>query len=326
MKTRNHLMIHFCLPILLLIQSCGQDSPIKEEQLNITSSDMTVNFKEPEVMEASFDSNFEDESRTQTNNLDYSEGFSMESASPTYMVSSNANTSASPKKQIKKDKKIIKNGTMRIESNTFYESKKRIDQTVKALKGYYENEELDKNDYRIQYHLIIRLPSRNFEQLVHGIEDGKDEILFKKINVNDVTEEFLDIETRLENKRKYLQRYKELLAKAKNVNEILSIEENIRQLMEEIESKEGRLKYLNDQVDLSTLRITLFKEHPVKVDKPVDNPFSSRAGKSLGSGWDSIINFLLWIVSKWPIILLLSIAAWIARRRWKKRKMEKTIS
>lgn len=325
MKTRNHLLLHFCLPFLLLIQSCGEASPKKEKKIDITTSDITtVDFKEPEVMEASFDSNFEDESRTQTNNFYNATNFSIGTASPTYMVSSN--TAASPQKQIKKEKKIIKNGTMRIESSTFYESKKRIDQTVKALKGYYENEELDKNDYRIQYHLIIRLPSRNFEQLVHGIEDGKDEILFKKINVNDVTEEFLDIETRLENKRKYLQRYKELLAKAKNVNEILSIEENIRQLMEEIESKEGRLKYLNDQVDLSTLRITLFKEYPVKIDKPVDNPFSSRAGKSLGSGWDSIINFLLWVVSKWPMILLLSIAAWIARRRWKKRKTEKTTS
>lgn len=322
MKTRNHLMIHFCLPILLLIQSCGEHSPAKEKQINITSSDMTtVNFQEPEVMAAGFDSNFEDESRTQTNNLDYSNGFSMESASSTFMVSSNASTSTSPKKQLKKDKKIIKNGTLRIRSNTFYESKKHIDQTVKALKGYYENEELDKNDYRIQYSLIIRLPARNFEQLVQGIEDGKDEILFKKINVNDVTEEFLDIETRLENKRKYLQRYKELLAKAKNVNEILSIEENIRQLMEEIESKEGRLKYLNDRVDLSTLRINLFKEFPVKVDKPADNPFSSRAGKSLGSGWNSIINFSLWIVSKWPIILVLGILFWIARRKWKNRKL-----
>lgn len=323
MKTRTHLILHFCFPILLLIQSCGQDPTQKEKHLDITSSNMTVEFQEPQVMEAGYDSNFEDESRTQTNNSDYSEGFSMGSVNSTYMVSTNA-SAATPKKHIKNDKKIIKNGVMRIKSNTFHESKKRIDQTIKALKGYYENEELDKNDSRIQYSLIIRLPSKNFEQLVKGIEDGKDEIIFKKINVNDVTEEFLDIQTRLENKRKYLQRYKELLAKAKNVNEILSIEENIRQLMEEIESKEGRLKYLNDQVDLSTLRITLFKEYPVKIDKPVDNPFSSRAGNSLGKGWNSVINFLLWTVSKWPIILLLGLLFWIGRRRWKKRKTEKT--
>nr|WP_294862678.1 DUF4349 domain-containing protein [uncultured Fluviicola sp.] len=319
---KTHLSFFFTILLISFLQGCGQDSPIKEKHKDMISSDMTMDFREPQVMEASFDSNFEDEPRTQTNNLDYSEGFSMGSVSSTYMVNSNANTTTSHQKQIKKDKKIIKNGTMRIKSNAFRESKKRIDQTVKALKGYYENEELDKNDSRIQYSLVIRLPSKNFEQLVKGIEDGKDEIIFKKINVNDVTEEFLDIQTRLENKRKYLQRYKELLAKAKNVNEILSIEENIRQLMEEIESKEGRLKYLNDQVDLSTLRINLFKEYPVKIDRPAENPFSSRAGQSLGSGWDSVVNFLLWTVSKWPVILLLGILLWIGRRKWKKRKVE----
>ena len=110
------------------------------------------------------------------------------------------------------------------------------------------------------------------------------------------------------------------MSKAKNVNEILSIEENIRQLMEEIESKEGRLKYLNDQVDLSTLHVVLFKEYQVKLVQPTEDPFSSRAGKSLGSGWDSIISFLLWIVSKWPIILILAVLTLLVRRRWKKRK------
>jgi hypothetical protein len=100
----------------------------------------------------------------------------------------------------------------------------------------------------------------------------------------------------------------------------LSIEENIRQLMEEIESKEGRLKYLNDQVDISTLRVILFKEFAVKkIEKPAD-PFTSRAGISMESGWDSIIDFVLWVVSKWPMILLLGLLTWIARRRWRKRK------
>ena len=286
---------------------------------------MVMDVTEPEEVgdNYTYKGSFEDETRSQSNYNNYDVAYSTSgSASSTYMMTS-SNVSSKPEKTIKKGKKIIKNGTMRIKSETFGESKKRIDKVVKSLNGYYENEELDKNDYRIQYHLIIRLPSKNFEQLVHGVETGKDEIVFKKINTNDVTEEFLDIETRLENKRKYLKRYKELLEKAKNVNEILSIEENIRQLMEEIESKEGRLKYLNDQVDLSTLRINLFKEYPVKIEKKPENPFSTRAGDSVSKGWNSIINFLLWTVSKWPLILIIGILAWIVRRKWKKRKAVK---
>lgn len=318
----------FFLPLfLLLFQSCGSDTVVKKDKpatsnLGIVSAnEQNLSFQETEVMAAGFDAGFEDETRSQYSN--YDQNTYMFQGSASYNVSytsANAAAAAPAQKPIRKTKKIIKNGTMRIQTEAFNESKKRIDQVVKVLKGYYENEELDKNDSIIQYRLIIRLPSGNFEKLVSGIEDGKDEIVFKKVNVNDVTEEFLDIETRLENKRRYLKRYKELLEKARNVNEILSIEENIRQLMEEIESKEGRLKYLNDQVDLSTLRINLFKEYPAKISKPVETPFSSKAGASLGKGWNSIIHFLLWIVSKWPVILLIGILAWIIRRKWKQRK------
>ncbi len=322
MKTHNHLRILFLPLFLLFLQSCGNDPVVKKDKpIKITTSDNK--FKEQASGEDQYlyESSFEDETRSQTN--DYDQNTYMFQGSATYNVSYTSDAFATPtQKPLKRGKKIIKNGTLRIKSEAFNESKNRIDQVVKSLKGYYETEELDKNDTLIQYHLTIRLPSKNFERLVKGIENGKDEIVFKKVNVNDVTEEFLDIETRLENKRKYLKRYKELLEKAKNVNEILSIEENIRQLMEEIESKEGRLKYLNDQVDLSTLRINLFKEYPAKISKPVESPFSSKASSSLGKGWDSIIHFLLWMVSKWPAILLIGILAWIVRRKWKKRKEE----
>jgi hypothetical protein len=321
-------LIYLSYGICLFLLSCSNDGAkvIGEKNKGFKQEIQTTQFIEPQVDMASFDAGFEDESREQT-----SDGFAN-----TYMFSNGTSNSVSyttaditetnavsvkkDQKSVKTQKKIIKNGSMRIKSNRFNESKKDFDKIIKSLNGYYENEELDKNEQRIQYDLIIRLPSKNFEQLVQGIESGKDEILFKKINSNDVTEEFLDIQTRLENKRKYLKRYNELLSKAKNVNEILSIEENIRQLMEEIESKEGRLKYLNDQVDLSTLHVILFKEYQPKLVQVHKDPFSSRAGNSLESGWNSIINFLLWTVSKWPMILLIAVIAWFARRRWKKRK------
>ena len=332
MKTQSRLKILFLPLLLLFIQSCGNEKKPavkKDKQIDITATNVSAIFSEQTSGEDQYvyATGFDDETRSQSSNYEnYDVGYNTYQVSYTTSGASTANGTVSfgpkTKSTVKKGKKIVKNGTLRIKTDAFDGSKKRIDRVVKSLNGYYENEELDKTDTLIQYRLIIRLPSKNFEQLVKGIETGKDEIVFKKVNVNDVTEEFLDIETRLENKRKYLKRYKELLEKAKNVQEILSIEENIRQLMEEIESKEGRLKYLNDQVDLSTLRINLFKEYPAKINKPAESPFSSKAGDSLGKGWNSIINFLLWTVSKWPVILLIGIVVWIARRKWKKRKAE----
>ena len=61
-----------------------------------------------------------------------------------------------------------------------------------------------------------------------------------------MTDQFIDLETRLENKRNYLKRYNDLLLKANSIKEILEIEEKIRALEEEIESATGQLKYLSD--------------------------------------------------------------------------------
>jgi Domain of unknown function (DUF4349) len=320
MKAINYLI---SLSFLLLL-SCNNEATTGKHK-GFDQRMQSTRFEEPQVAMASFDPNFEDESREQYSNT--SSTYYSVQMNGTSLASTEAGTAApnsvpvklSPNR-VKKQKKIIKNGSMRIKSNRFSESKKEIDKIIHSLSGYYESEELDKNDERIQYDLMMRIPAKNFEKLVRSMENGQDEILFKKVNANDVTEEFLDIETRLENKRKYLKRYNELLSSAKNVNEVLSIEENIRQLMEEIEAKEGRLKYLNDQVDFSTLHVILFKEYPVKRNLQTEDPFSSRAGNSLESGWDSIVDFLLWTVSKWPLLLLLSLFAWYVRRRWKKRK------
>lgn len=217
-------------------------------------------------------------------------------------------------------KKIIKDGNVSIETLDVVESKKTIDNLAKKYDAYYDAEELQNNDRIISYTLKLRIPANNFEKFISEIEKGKDEISNKSIHSRDVTEEYIDIEARLANKREYLARYKVLLAKASTIKDILAIEESIRILQEEIESKEGRLKYLNDQVAYSTLDIYLFhkKEYIYKAQQ--QNNFAERAKRSVSNGWTSIIAFFLWLISIWPFIILIAIGIYFFRGRMKKRK------
>lgn len=230
---------------------------------------------------------------------------------------------ASAKATVNK-KKIIKDGSITTKAKDITASKKGIDETIKKLNAYYEVEELDNNDLSVSYNLKIRVPSLNFEKLISAIESGTDEITNKSIQARDVTEEFMDIETRLSNKREYLKKYRELLSKAAKVDDILAIEENIRVLQEEIESSEGRLKYLSDQVAYSTLNLTLYKEKAFVYKAPEQDKFSERVKKSLGSGWNSVVNFALWLITVWPFtivfILLWVVIKWIIKRRRNKQQ------
>lgn len=220
-------------------------------------------------------------------------------------------------------KKIIKDGEISINTKYIASTKKSVDVTIKSLNAYYEVEDLQNNSAQISYNLKIRIPANNFEKLITSIEKGEDEITYKSINARDVTEEYVDTETRLANKRAYLNRYKELLSKAGKVQDILAIEENIRVLEEEIESKVGRLKYLNDQISYSTLTLTLSMNKEFIYKAPEEDSFAERVKHSLGNGWSSVVNFALWLITIWPFIIVTMALIILIKRFIKKRKLKK---
>ena len=80
-----------------------------------------------------------------------------------------------------------------------------------------------------------------------------------KIYVKDVTEEYTDVVIRLKNKKEAEKRFLEILKQTKTIKEILDVEEHLREIREEIESKEGRLKFLNDQVSYSTINLSIYQ-------------------------------------------------------------------
>ncbi len=220
-------------------------------------------------------------------------------------------------------KKIIKDGSLSIKSKDISSSKKKIDEIIKRFEAYCETDEFANSDLQISYDLKIRIPSQNFEKFIATIENGTDEITSKSIQARDVTEEYMDIEARLSNKKEYLKKYKEILTKAKTITDILAIEENIRILQEEIESKEGRLKYLKDQIAFSTLNITLFKNKEFVYKPKEQDKFSERVKNSLNNGWTSVVDFVLGTIKAWPYLILALFAILFAKRMIRKRKEKK---
>src|SRR3954464_9757092 len=88
-------------------------------------------------------------------------------------------------------KKIIKDGEISVETKDVNASKKSIDEKLKKLNAYYENEELLNVPERISYNLRIRVPAANFEKLISDIENGNGEVRHKNIKARDVTEEYM---------------------------------------------------------------------------------------------------------------------------------------
>lgn len=225
------------------------------------------------------------------------------------------------KKTIKKDQKIIKTGKISLEVEDFLKSKKQIFKTIQAHDGYIAHQDERNLSHQKISDLIIRIPSKNFDKLLDEIPNFASNVDFIKSNSQDVSEQFVDLKSRLKTKREVLERYQGFLKKAKKIQDILDIEEKIRRIQEEIEAKVGRLKFLKDQVSWSTINLEFYQnieKEAIKIESP---GFWKKMGKNFASGWNGILAMLLFLANIWPILILTVLVLLFLKARIKKSKM-----
>ena len=233
-------------------------------------------------------------------------------------VNESSPNSLKPTNQNAISKKIIKNGNMMIDVGDIKSAQEKIQNIVKNFKGYIQNENYSNDETETTISMEIRVPNQNFDGLINSFSEGIGSVTQKNIRAEDVTEEYTDVAIRLENKLTYLEKYRELLKRSASTKDLLEIQEKIRGLEEEIESSKGRLRYIDDQVNYSTLDLTLTKEKPRNTITSKIG-FGSRLVDSLANGWNLFINFLLEIVALWPFLLTLPIIIY-SIKKWRKRK------
>ncbi len=217
-------------------------------------------------------------------------------------------------------RKIIKDGNMEIRVSDLQQGKKQVDTLVHTFNAFYSNENFNNTEYSRGYSLSIRIPAANFDAFIASIEKGSAEVAYKNISMRDVTEEYIDLDTRLTNKKNYLGRYNELLKQAKTVKDMLEIQENMRTIEEELESVQGRLKYLNNQIDYSTLILQITKKNDFNIYNRNTGKFIDRLKLSLVKGWFGLVGFVLFIIKIWPFWLILALVVYVIRKFWKGRK------
>lgn len=215
------------------------------------------------------------------------------------------------------NKKIVRSGQLTLTSKNSKAAKARIDQSLKKLEGYYEEEKISAGDSYTNYSLIIRVPVQSFDAFILALEQGDDQLISKTLHAEDVSLQYFDLESRLKSKRTYLVRYQELVSRANSVRELLEIEEQIRQLQEDIDSQESVLRTLSGQLAFGTLRLQITDYDYTTAFG--GNSFGTRIKDAFVFGWNLFQQLLLGLIDIWPIVLLTvgSVMLW---RRLSRRK------
>ncbi len=216
------------------------------------------------------------------------------------------------------EQKIVKSATLKFETSDLEKTRAQIQKAIGENKASIQRESEGKEGFSVYKKMTVRVPNQNFEKLVASIGTGVSFFDEKEISAEDVTAEFIDTEARLKTKRTLEARYLELLNKAGKVSEMLEIEQKLSAIREEIESKEGQLKYMQRQVSMSSVYIEFYKINPS--ESGVTKSYGSKMGNSLERGFLGLSSLFLWFLEVWPFILILVALFFLIRRRFKRKK------
>ena len=214
---------------------------------------------------------------------------------------------------------LLRTANCRMEVEDIQQKVNHVEELLAQKAGYVANLEWRNYGYQEEAQLNLRIPAEHFNWLLDTIANLAVEVNFQEISTQDVTEEYVDLQSRLKTKKAVRDRYEEILrTKAKTVEDILRTEEQLRRLQEEIEAKEGRVRYLSQRAELSTISLQLYEQLEETAGTPWWQDFGEDIGSSLAFSLNLIKQLFLGLLSLWPIVLLILWLFWRRKRIWQR--------
>jgi hypothetical protein len=161
------------------------------------------------------------------------------------------------------DTKIIKTAFLTIEVNDVPGSVELLKNLAAQKGGYISSTNVQKNyNNRLTGSVIIRVPAKEFETTLAGVQAIG---TVKSISTQgqDVTEEYVDLQAQKISYQNQLAQYNEIMKKAVNVEDVITVQQQIDRVQVQLNRLEGRLKYLDSRIDLSTITVNLQEPEPV---------------------------------------------------------------
>jgi len=225
----------------------------------------------------------------------------------------------------------------------------RTTQMVSDLGGYIISsriwyKEAGGNNYKFAT-LTLGVPVDRFEDALRRLRDLAIRVLDENASGQDVTDEYVDLQSRLRNLEATRDRIREFLNQAKTVEEALKVNDQLAEVEDEIEQVQGRMNYLFDRAAFSTITIDIEPEiilptptpTPTRTPTPTPTAWSPavtfrEAGKSLRDVSVVMTQATIWIlVLVVPLLLPPALVIWLiwylarGRKKSQKKKVQELV-
>ena len=212
---------------------------------------------------------------------------------------------------LQSDAKMIYRASIDVQTQDYATSETAITELVKSCGGYFESKSLSNRSSGYRYgEFTVRVPAAEYEHFCEQV-GSLCHVTYMSSSAENITEEYYDTDSRLKTAQIKLERLQELLSKADNMADIITIESAISDTEYEIESLSGTLRHYDALVDYATVYLTLSETY--KLDENANAPltFPQRIARSFTDGLRAAGEFfeelILFLAGSW--IFLLALAA-----------------
>ena len=225
-------------------------------------------------------------------------------------VLSENDAAAAEDRQASTSPKIIYTANLTLESKDYDTARAALDAALNDAGGYLESssEYSDVGSSR-SVNLTFRVPEENYQGFLDAVAQAGN-VTYKSQQADDVTTQYMDVETRLANLEAQRTRLQELQAQADNLSDLLQIETSLTDVQSQIESWQSQLDWYSNQVQQCTVYVNL---NEVQNYTPTDESFLGSVGAAFAQGWSNFVNGLqqlaVWLAGAWPVVLVVAAAA-----------------
>ncbi len=213
------------------------------------------------------------------------------------------------------DKRIIKNGSLRLK----VESTEKSVEKIKSIAQQYQGEIANVNLYRqgkngLGGNVTIKVPVKQFEGALSAVKNVGDQILSESVGSNDVTEEYVDLQAQIKNKKAEEETFRNLLERSGKLDDVLKVTREVARVRREIDQLEGRIKFMQSQTDMSTINVGLVEYEQVSNTPIKWKParVAQQALHNLVLNVQQMINgIIVFAIATLPVLLLVAIGIWI---------------
>lgn len=220
---------------------------------------------------------------------------------------------------------IIHQASLSVNVKELDKAQANIEQKVAHYGGYIvESNVYKEDDQTSSGKMVVRIPEKHFEKFLADAEGQAAKVLERNVTGQDVTEQYVDLQSRVKSKRAVEERLLAFMSKAQKTEDLLKISADLAKVQEEIEVMVGKMKYLENQTSFSTVELLMYENKVIvpEIESKELNTWE-KTKKQLATSTNSLLAtgsaLIVFFIGNLPVLLILTLIGlgvyWFVRKR-----------